>query len=91
MLDGLVANEIIEVDGEHWSFRSDLIREVAYGTLTKADRARRHHGIAAYLSSTVESCQEASERLVDMVAFHFGAAAELVAELGEVVRTSRPT
>jgi class 3 adenylate cyclase/tetratricopeptide (TPR) repeat protein len=84
VLAGLVANEIIEVEGEHWSFRSDLIREVAYGTLTKADRARRHHGIAAYLSSTVESCQEAPERLVDMVAFHFGAAADVVAELGEV-------
>jgi class 3 adenylate cyclase/tetratricopeptide (TPR) repeat protein len=84
VLDGLVANEIIEVDGEHWSFRSDLIREVAYSTLTKADRARRHHGIAAYLSSTVESGQEAPERLVDMVAFHFGAAADLVAEVGEV-------
>ncbi len=84
VLDGLVANDIIEVEGEHWAFRSDLIREVSYGTLTKADRARRHHGIAAYLSSTVASCQEAPERLVDMVAFHFGAAADIVAEIGHV-------
>jgi class 3 adenylate cyclase/tetratricopeptide (TPR) repeat protein len=84
VLDSLVANEILEVEAEHWSFRSDLIREVAYGTLTKADRARRHHGIAAYLASTVPSCQEAHERLVDMVAFHYGAAADLVAELGDV-------
>jgi class 3 adenylate cyclase/tetratricopeptide (TPR) repeat protein len=76
--------EILEVDGEHWVFRSDLIREVAYGTLTKADRARRHHGIAAYLASTVTDCTEAPERLVDMVAYHFGAAADLVADLGPV-------
>ncbi|HVN52300.1 MAG TPA: adenylate/guanylate cyclase domain-containing protein, partial [Acidimicrobiales bacterium] len=84
VLDALVANEVIEIEGDHWSFRSDLIREVAYGTLTKADRARRHHGIAAYLASTVSTCEEAPERLVDMVAFHYGAAADLVAELGDV-------
>ena len=29
-------------------------------------------------------CTDAPERLVDMVAFHFGAAADLVAELGPV-------
>ena len=27
-----------------WTFRSDLVREVAYSTLTKADRARSHAG-----------------------------------------------
>jgi class 3 adenylate cyclase/tetratricopeptide (TPR) repeat protein len=84
VLAGLTDKEILQVDGEHWAFRSDLIREVAYGMLTKADRARRHHGIADYLASTTTSCREAPERLVDMVAFHFGAAAELVAELGPV-------
>jgi class 3 adenylate cyclase/tetratricopeptide (TPR) repeat protein len=83
-LASLDDKEILEVEGEHWRFRSDLIREVAYGTLTKADRARRHHGIAAYIASTVGDCAEASERLVDMVAFHFGAAADLVADLGPV-------
>ncbi len=76
--------ELLQVDGEHWVFRSDLIREVAYGTLTKADRARRHHGIAAYLASTVANCAEAPERMVDMVAYHFGAAADLVVDLGPV-------
>ena len=43
----LVAKELFQLDGGHWSFRSDLVREVAYGTLTKADRARRHAGIAS--------------------------------------------
>jgi class 3 adenylate cyclase/tetratricopeptide (TPR) repeat protein len=84
VLGGLADKEILRTEGEHWAFRSDLIREVAYGTLTKADRARRHHGIADYLASTAPNCHEASERLVDMVAFHFGAAAEVVAELGHV-------
>jgi hypothetical protein len=47
ILRGLADKEILRIDGGHWAFRSDLIREVAYGTLTKADRARRHHGIAS--------------------------------------------
>jgi predicted ATPase len=50
-LDALVDKEILIVDGHRWSFHSDLIREVAYGTLTKADRARRHYGIAKYLET----------------------------------------
>ena len=29
-----------------WSFRSDVVREVAYGRLTKTDRLARHRGIA---------------------------------------------
>ena len=84
VLAGLESKEILRVDGHHWSFRSDLIREVAYGILTKADRARRHYGIAYYLSRTVEHRSQADARLVDMVAFHLGAAADLAAELGPV-------
>ncbi|HEY5154718.1 MAG TPA: AAA family ATPase, partial [Acidimicrobiales bacterium] len=84
VLAGLESKEILRVDGHHWSFRSDLIREVAYGILTKADRARRHYGIAYYLSHTVDHRRQADARLVDMVAFHFGAAADLAAELGPV-------
>ena len=84
VLAGLESKEILRVDGHHWTFRSDLIREVAYGILTKADRARRHYGIAYYLSHTVEHRSQADARLVDMVAFHFGASADLSAELGPV-------
>jgi class 3 adenylate cyclase/tetratricopeptide (TPR) repeat protein len=84
VLDGLVDKEVLLVDGARWSFRSDLVREVAYNTLTKADRARRHHGIAAYLEKTVPDRHEASERTVDVVAYHYAAAAALVAELGAI-------
>ena len=87
-LDGVIAGladkDILRIDGQHWSFRSDLIREVAYGTLTKADRARRHYGIAGYLSQAVDQRADVDERLVDVVAFHFGAAAELASDLGPV-------
>ena len=84
VLSGLADKEILRIDDGHWSFRSDLIREVAYGTLTKADRARRHCGIASYMSNVVADKIDADERLVDVVAFHYGAAAELSAELGPV-------
>lgn len=47
----LVADEVLEVDGELWAFRSDLVREVAYQTITKADRAKSHLGIATFIES----------------------------------------
>ena len=44
VLESLEAKELLVLsgtgDGEKWTFRSDLVREVAYSTLTKADRAR---------------------------------------------------
>jgi class 3 adenylate cyclase/tetratricopeptide (TPR) repeat protein len=84
VLEALVDQEILVVEGARWSFRSDLIREVAYSTLTKADRARRHYGIAAYLEQASPDRHEATERTVDVIAFHYAAAAELVEELGPV-------
>jgi class 3 adenylate cyclase/tetratricopeptide (TPR) repeat protein len=84
VLDALVDKDILVVDGQRWSFRSDLIREVSYGTLTKADRARRHHGIARFLEHSIGERDEASERLVDVIAHHYAATAELVADIGVV-------
>jgi len=81
-LDALADKEILLVEGNRWSFHSDLIREVAYGTLTKADRARRHYGIAKYLEHGEPNRHEASDRTVDIIAHHYGAATELVAEVG---------
>ena len=50
ILESLEAKELLVLsgtgEGEKWTFRSDLVREVAYSTLTKADRARSHFGIA---------------------------------------------
>jgi hypothetical protein len=33
-------------DSRRWRFRSDVVREVAYQTLTKQVRAQRHSGVA---------------------------------------------
>jgi len=84
ILGSLADKEILTVTGDRWAFHSDLIREVAYGTLTKADRARRHCGIAYYLEATQPARREASDRTVDVIAYHYGAAAELVDEVGTV-------
>lgn len=84
VLAGLVDKEVLVREGGRWEFRSDLIREVSYGTLTKADRARRHCGIAEYLEHQVPTMDEAAERVVDVIAHHYAAAAELAGELGRV-------
>jgi len=45
----LVEAELLELDRGYWEFRSEIAREVAYRTLPKAERAKRHAGIAAWL------------------------------------------
>lgn len=81
VLDSLERKEILDVEGDHWSFRSDLIREVAYGRLTKHDRLERHHGIAAYLDVAVAG-RFIDDSFVDTVARHYAEAARLSLELG---------
>ena len=76
----LVAKELFQLDGGHWSFRSDLVREVAYNTLTKGDRAKLHAGIAMWIEKHHEG--EWSDGTVDQLAHHYGVAAELADDLG---------
>jgi class 3 adenylate cyclase/tetratricopeptide (TPR) repeat protein len=80
----LVDREVLVVDRDRWAFRSELIREVAYGMLTKSERARRHGGIALFLDAGQSNPSTATDRTVDVVAHHYSAAAQLAAELGEV-------
>ncbi|MGI9052567.1 MAG: tetratricopeptide repeat protein, partial [Ilumatobacteraceae bacterium] len=75
-LDELVATGLLEFDGRWWQFRSDVVREVAYQTLTKRVRAQRHAGVAAVLASRGQN--------IDDVAHHAATAAELYLELGSV-------
>jgi class 3 adenylate cyclase/predicted ATPase len=83
-LAALVDKEILVLSGDQWRFRSDLVRDVAYGTLTKTDRAKAHHGIAFYLESHGPEPRRADEWLVDVVAHHYAHAAELVRDVGLV-------
>ena len=77
LLDRLAERDLIELDDEDFHFKSDLIHEIAYGTLTKAERARRHARVAPILDAR-------GETEIDQVAHHLATAAELVGELGTV-------
>jgi class 3 adenylate cyclase/predicted ATPase len=79
-LRSLADQELLDVDGEMWSFRSESVREVAYAMLTKVARAQRHAGVAEALLSKMGERPERAEQ----IAFHFAAAAELVQEIGTV-------
>lgn len=67
---------------ESWELRSELVREVAYGTLTKAERARRHARLATWLAS--RAGDDPRDDTLDDLAHHWSAAAGLLAELGGV-------
>jgi len=76
-LDDLDRSGLLEVEGPTWQFRSDVVREVAYQTLTKLVRAQRHGGTAAVMIR--------DQRVpIDQVAHHAACAAELTAEIGPV-------
>lgn len=76
-LDALDENGLLEIDGPTWRFRSDVVREVAYQTLTKLVRAQRHRGTAVVMGRI-------SRVPIDQVAHHAACAAELAAEIGPV-------
>ncbi len=75
-IEGLADRDLLIVDGDDFRFKSELVREVAYGTLTRAERARRHADLAGLLSD--------GGGRVEIVAHHLATAAELVADLGQV-------
>lgn len=77
-LDALVSRDLLSLEDGKWQFRSDLVREVAYETLTKGERARSHARVGAFLSTGRETQQ------LEALAHHFGMAAQLDAELGGV-------
>ncbi|MFP5255440.1 MAG: adenylate/guanylate cyclase domain-containing protein [Acidimicrobiia bacterium] len=81
----LQAKDLIVLSGsghrERWAFRSDVVREVAYGTLTKADRARSHQAIAAWMEQHEDTSRDA---IVDRITHHYVQAAEISQELGAI-------
>jgi class 3 adenylate cyclase/tetratricopeptide (TPR) repeat protein len=79
LVEALVGQGLLEVDGRRWRFRSDSVREVAYQTLTKSVRAARHAGVARSMAGAGVHAP------LDDLAHHAATAAELVAELGPVV------
>ena len=76
-LEELQESGLLEIDGPMWRFRSDVVREVAYQTLTKLVRAQRHGGTAAVM-------YREQKAPIEQVAHHAACAAELAAEVGPV-------
>jgi len=64
------------------AFRHILIREVAYGTLPRAERARLHEAAGRWLETDAEATGREDE-LAELVAFHLREAAALAVLLGE--------
>jgi class 3 adenylate cyclase/tetratricopeptide (TPR) repeat protein len=75
---GLRAKDLLDVQGDRWEFRSEVVRELTYGTMTKDRRAKVHAGIAAWL----ELQGQPHDAVVDTIAHHYGRAAALAAEVG---------
>ena len=82
-LDRLADRELVELDNGEFRFPSEVVRDVAYGTLTKAERARRHAVLADWLAGCLSE-DDGSATALERVAHHYGAAALLLAELGTV-------
>ncbi len=76
-VDVLESRGLLVREDSRWRFRSDVVREVAYRTLTKQARAQRHAGVAMFLA-------ENADGLIDLRAHHSATAAELRAEIGPV-------
>ena len=82
-LNRLVDRELLDLDGDEFRFPSEVVRDVAYGMLTKAERARRHATLGDWLSGTLGE-DDAANNALERVAHHYGAAALLLRELGSV-------
>ena len=87
---GLAEKDVLVLDGRHWEFRSDLVREVTYARLTKQARLRAHAGIADYLDATHDAA-DADDAMVDVVTRHFTEAASLAVDLASEATSARLT
>ena len=79
----LVSKEILTTEGDRYTFRSDLVRDIAYNTQTKTDRARTHLRIGQYLAARYDGADR-TEVSPGIIARHFAAVAEIRRQLGPV-------
>jgi len=68
-LDGLLAHDLlVEAGGGAFSFRHVLNRDVAYGTLSRAERIRLHGKIAAWLEAYAA---DRLDEFTELIAYHY--------------------
>jgi len=76
--DLVVASAGSRLAGEHeYAFKHALIRDVAYGTLPKSVRCRKHAEVGRFIE---DRAGERAEGVVALVAEHYGRAATFAAE-----------
>ncbi len=74
-LDGLLSRDMtVPTEGGIFAFRHILIRDVAYGTLSRAERIRLHGQIAVWLESAAE---ERVDEYAEVIAYHYHEAVRL--------------
>ena len=76
----LVDKDIFTSEADAWTFRSDVVRDVAYSMLTKTDRAERHLDVALWLA---QNRDDPASDSVGVIADHFASAVELGADAGQ--------
>ena len=81
-LEQLADRELLDLDGFEFKFANEVVRDVAYATLTKAERARRHAALGEWLAARTPA--DDGGVAVERVAHHFGTAALLLRELGPI-------
>jgi len=68
-LDGLLARDmLVPAEGDAYAFRHILIRDVAYSTLSRAERVRLHSKLAAWLESLAGDQVDA---YAELIAYHY--------------------
>jgi class 3 adenylate cyclase/tetratricopeptide (TPR) repeat protein len=82
-LSALADKDLLVAGDGSYEFKSDLVRDVAYETLTKAERARRHAAVAVWLSEYALRTEREDEHL-ERIAHHYAQAAWLVRDIGVV-------
>jgi len=81
--DALVERELVRTAGRGaYAFRHILIREVAYGTMTRAERISLHQGAGAWLEANAGGDADA---LAELIAHHYREAISLARLIGEPV------
>ncbi|MGZ6312689.1 MAG: ATP-binding protein [Candidatus Limnocylindrales bacterium] len=81
--DELLERDLIRPAGrEAYAFRHILIREVAYGTMTRAERISLHEGAGAWLEATAGGD---AEGLAELIAYHYREAISLARLIGQPV------
>jgi class 3 adenylate cyclase len=92
-LDGLLARDLVmpaEGEDDAYTFRHILFREVAYGTLARAERVRLHVAVAQWLEAYAH---DKLDEFVELLAYHYREAAKLARQaavpLGVEVDTAR--